>query len=160
MTGEPPTRPQSLVIRPVALTDYDQWLPLWDGYNEFYGRSGDTALDPEITRVTWQRFFDAYEPVHALIAEQHGQLLGLTHYLFHRSTTAIGPNCYLQDLFTSRAARGKGVGRALIEAVYERARSAGCPRVYWQTQQSNATARLLYDKVADNSGFIVYRKVF
>ena len=160
MTGEPPTRPQSLVVRPVALTDYDQWLPLWDGYNEFYGRSGDTALDPEITRVTWQRFFDAYEPVHALIAEQHGQLLGLTHYLFHRSTTAIGPNCYLQDLFTSRAARGKGVGRALIEAVYERARSAGCPRVYWQTQQSNATARLLYDKVADNSGFIVYRKVF
>ena len=148
------------MIRPVALTDYDQWLPLWDGYNEFYGRSGDTALDPEITRVTWQRFFDAYEPVHALIAEQHGQLLGLTHYLFHRSTTAIGPNCYLQDLFTSRAARGKGVGRALIEAVYERARSAGCPRVYWQTQQSNATARLLYDKVADNSGFIVYRKVF
>ena len=160
MTGEPPTRPQSLVVRPVALTDYDQWLPLWDGYNEFYGRSGDTALDPEITRVTWQRFFDAYEPVHALIAEQHGQLLGLTHYLFHRSTTAIGPNCYLQDLFTSRAARGKGVGRALIEAVYERARSAGCPRVYWQTQQSNATARLLYDKIADNSGFIVYRKVF
>ena len=148
------------MVRPVALTDYDQWLPLWDGYNEFYGRSGDTALDPEITRVTWQRFFDAYEPVHALIAEQHGQLLGLTHYLFHRSTTAIGPNCYLQDLFTSRAARGKGVGRALIEAVYERARSAGCPRVYWQTQQSNATARLLYDKVADNSGFIVYRKVF
>ena len=148
------------MVRPVALTDYDQWLPLWDGYNEFYGRSGDTALDPEITRVTWQRFFDAYEPVHALIAEQHGQLLGLTHYLFHRSTTAIGPNCYLQDLFTSRAARGKGVGRALIEAVYERARSAGCPRVYWQTQQSNATARLLYDKIADNSGFIVYRKVF
>ena len=160
MTGEPPTRPQSLVVRPVALTDYDQWLPLWDGYNEFYGRSGDTALDPEITRVTWQRFFDAYEPVHALIAEQHGQLLGLTHYLFHRSTTAIGPNCYLQDLFTSQAARGKGVGAALIEAVYERARSAGCPRVYWQTQQSNATARLLYDKIADNSGFIVYRKVF
>ena len=149
-----------MLIRDLQAADYAGWRPLWDGYNEFYGRSGDTALDPEITRVTWQRFFDAYEPVHALIAEQHGQLLGLTHYLFHRSTTAIGPNCYLQDLFTSRAARGKGVGRALIEAVYERARSAGCPRVYWQTQQSNATARLLYDKVADNSGFIVYRKVF
>ncbi|RVT99704.1 GNAT family N-acetyltransferase [Rhodovarius crocodyli] len=149
----------TLTIRPIAPADHDQWLPLWLGYNAFYGRSGDTALDPEITRVTWQRFFDAYEPVHALVAEQDGQLLGLTHYLFHRSTTAIAPNCYLQDLFTSEAARGKGVGRALIEGVYDRARAAGCPRVYWQTQEGNATARLLYDRVAENSGFIVYRKL-
>lgn len=147
------------IIRPIAPTDHEQWLPLWQGYNAFYGRSGPTALDPEITRTTWQRFFDAYEPVHALVAEQDGRLLGLTHYLFHRSTTAIAPNCYLQDLFTTEAARGKGVGRALIEAVYERARTAGCPRVYWQTQEGNATARLLYDRVAENSGFLVYRKL-
>jgi GNAT superfamily N-acetyltransferase len=149
-----------LAIRPVARGDYAQWLPLWDGYNAFYGRSGATALSPEITATTWARFFDAYEPVHALVAEHDGQLLGLTHYIFHRSTTALGPNCYLQDLFTSEAARGKGVGRALITGVYERAQLAGSPRVYWQTHETNRTARQLYDKVAEDSGFIVYRKLF
>ncbi len=149
-----------LSIRAVARHDYDQWLPLWEGYNAFYGRSGPTALSPEITRMTWARFFDAYEPVHALVAERDGQLLGLTHYIFHRSTTAIGPNCYLQDLFTSEAARGKGVGRALIDGVYEQAKLAGSPRVYWQTHETNRTAMQLYDKVAEHSGFVVYRKLF
>jgi GNAT superfamily N-acetyltransferase len=151
--------PDNLIVRPVVRGDYTQWLPLWDGYNAFYERSGPSALDPEITRMTWTRFFDAYEPVHALVAESEGRLLGLTHYLFHRSTTAIAPNCYLQDLFTSAAARGKGVGRALIEGVYERARMAGSPRVYWQTHKTNHTAMQLYDKVAENSGFVVYRKL-
>ncbi len=120
-----------LAIRFVTRQDYAQWLPLWDGYNAFYGRSGPTALAPEITAMTWARFFDAYEPVHALVAERGGELLGLTHYLFHRSTTMIEPNCYLQDLFTGAATRGKGVGRALINGVYERAKLAGSSRVYW-----------------------------
>ena len=146
-------------IRPVDRKDYDQWLPLWDGYNAFYGRSGATALAPEITAMTWARFFDAYEPVHALVAESDGRLIGLTHYLFHRSTTAIEPSCYLQDLFTSQAARGGGVGRALIEGVYAEARLAGVPRVYWQTHETNHTAKQLYDKVAERSGFEVYRRV-
>jgi hypothetical protein len=88
-------------VRPVRQQDFEQWHVLWDGYNDFYGRSGATALAPEITRMTWSRFFDAYEPVHALVAEAQGQLLGLTHYLYHRSTTAIAPFCYLQDLFTN-----------------------------------------------------------
>jgi GNAT superfamily N-acetyltransferase len=149
-----------LSIRFVTRGDYDRWLPLWDGYNAFYGRLGATALSPEITSMTWARFFDAYEPVFALVAESGGQLLGLTHYLFHRSTTAIDPLCYLQDLFTSEAARGKGVGRALINGVYEQARRAGSPRVYWQTHETNHTAMLLYDKVAERSGFVVYRKMF
>jgi GNAT superfamily N-acetyltransferase len=146
-------------IRLVTRQDYDQWLPLWDGYNAFYGRSGATALAPEITAMTWARFFDAYEPVHGLVAESGGQLLGLTHYLFHRSTTAIEPVCYLQDLFTREAARGKGVGRALINGVYQQARLAGSPRVYWQTHQTNRAAMQLYDKVAEHSGFVVYRKL-
>jgi GNAT superfamily N-acetyltransferase len=144
----------------VVRQDFERWLPLWDGYNAFYGRSGDTALAPEITKMTWSRFFDAYEPVHALVAESGEQFLGLVHYLFHRSTTAIEPNCYLQDLFTSAASRGKGVGRALIEGVYERASEAGSKRVYWMTHQTNQTAMKLYDKVADHSGFVVYRKLF
>ena len=148
-----------LTIRFVTRQDYAQWLPLWDGYNAFYERSGPTALDPEITRMTWARFFDAYEPVHALVADNGGQLLGLVHYLYHRSTTAIAPNCYLQDLFTNAAARGKGVGRALISGVYDRAKVAGSPRVYWQTHQTNHTAMQLYDKVAKNFGFVVYSKV-
>jgi len=148
-----------LSIRPVSRRDYDQWLPLWDGYNAFYGRSGATALSQEITAMTWARFFDAYEPVHALVAESGGELLGLAHYLFHRSTTAIEPVCYLQDLFTGEAARGKGVGRALINRIYEQARLAGSPRVYWQTHETNLTAMRLYDKIAERSGFVVYRKL-
>jgi GNAT superfamily N-acetyltransferase len=148
-----------LTIRPVARNDYDRWLPLWNGYNAFYGRSGATALAPEITAMTWARFFDGYEPVHALVAERGGELLGLTHYLYHRSTTAIEPSCYLQDLFTNEAARGKGVGRALVHGVYEQARLAGSPRVYWLTHNTNHTAMQLYDKVAEHSGFVVYRKL-
>ncbi|KWV52565.1 GNAT family acetyltransferase [Bradyrhizobium macuxiense] len=149
-----------VTIRFVTRDDYAQWLPLWDGYNAFYGRSGPTALAPEITAMTWQRFFDAYEPMHALVADRGGTLLGLTHYLFHRSTTAIQPTCYLQDLFTNEAARGKGVGRALINGVYTQAKLAGSPRVYWQTHETNLTAMQLYDKVADRPGFVIYRKVF
>jgi GNAT superfamily N-acetyltransferase len=149
-----------LSIRFVAQQDYNQWLPLWDGYNAFYGRSGPTALSAEITRTTWSRFFDAYEPVHALVAESNGRLLGLTHYLFHRSTISIAPVCYLQDLFTSEAARGKGIGMALINGVYEQAKLAGANRVYWQTHETNHTATQLYDKVAERSGFVVYRKLF
>ena len=153
MSGKP-------TIRFVTPADYAQWLPLWDGYNAFYERSGPTALAPEITAMTWARFFDSYEPVHALVAESGGELLGLTHYLFHRSTTSIAPTCYLQDLFTSAAARGKGVGRDLIEGVYAQARLAGASRVYWQTHETNRTAMQLYDKVAEHSGFVVYRKLF
>jgi len=152
--------PGDVSIRSVTRQDYERWLPLWDGYNAFYGRSGATALSPAISAMTWARFFDAYEPVHALVAERDGDLLGLTHYLFHRSTTAIEPTCYLQDLFTSEAARGKGVGRALIAGVYEQAKRAGSSRVYWQTHETNHTAMQLYDKVADRSGFVVYRKLF
>src|SRR5664279_4613065 len=96
-----------LNVRFITRDDYDQWLPLWNGYNAFYGRSGATALAPDITAITWSRFFDGYEPVHALVAEHDGALLGLTHYLFHRSTTSIAPVCYLQDLFTSEAARSR-----------------------------------------------------
>ena len=151
---------KNLIVRFATRQDYDQWLPLWDGYNAFYGRSGTTALAPEITRMTWARFFDAYEPMHALVAESDGALLGLTHYLFHRSTTSIEPTCYLQDLFTNEAARGKGVGRALINGVYDRAKLAGSSRVYWQTHETNRTAMQLYDKVAERPGFVIYRKLF
>ena len=148
-----------ITIRAVAREDYEHWQPLWDGYNAFYGRSGATALAPEITAMTWSRFFDALEPVHAIVAERDGRLLGLAHYLYHRSTTSIAPSCYLQDLFTVPEARGKGVARALIEAVAGQARTAGAPRLYWHTHETNATARLLYDKLAEQSGFIVYRKM-
>lgn len=151
--------PNDLSVRPVRREDHGKWLPLWEGYNAFYGRSGPTALAREVTHMTWERFFDSYDPLHALVAEKDGNLLGLTHYLFHRSTTSIAPTCYLSDLFTSEAARGKGVGKALILGVYERARLAGSPRVYWQTHETNQTAMLLYDRVAERSGFVVYRKM-
>jgi GNAT superfamily N-acetyltransferase len=149
----------AITVREARPDDFDQWLPLWDGYNAFYERVGPTAVSDEMTRTTWGRFFDAYEPMHALVAEAaDGRLVGLVHYLFHRHTVMVGPICYLQDLFTAAEVRGQGVGRALIEAVYARAKAVGSTRVYWQTHETNATARRLYDDVATNSGFIVYRR--
>ena len=145
-------------IRPAVREDFAQWLPLWNGYNQFYGRSGETALPEKITKATWARFFDPNEPVHCVVAEDQGRLVGLAHFLFHRSTISIAPTCYLQDLFTAEAARGQGIARRLIEAVYEQAKLAGSARVYWLTHETNSTAMLLYDKVADRSGFVVYRK--
>jgi len=87
-----------LQIRPVTQADHHQWLPLWQGYNAFYGRAGETALPEGITQATWERFLNPLEPVFALVAESEGELVGLAHYLFHRSTTRLEPVCYLQDL--------------------------------------------------------------
>lgn len=139
-------------------TDFLAWKPLWDGYNAFYGRHGDTALASEITQMTWSRFLDPGEPMHALVAEAGGAMLGLTHFLFHRSSIYINSICYLADLFTVEAARGRGVGAALIRAVYAQASNAGAARVYWQTHETNTVAMRLYNKLAERSGFIVYRQ--
>lgn len=144
--------------RPLAQDDYAVWRPLWDGYNAFYGRHGETALAEEVTQTTWRRFFDPAEPVFALVAEHEGTVVGLAHYLFHRSMTRVEPVCYLSDLFTLTSLRGQGVGRALIEAVCAAARDAGASRVYWQTHETNAAGRALYDKVARHHGFIVYSR--
>ena len=149
---------EPIQIRPVAPGDFEAWLPLWDAYNAFYGRSGDTALPRSITQLTWSRFFDAYEPMYAMVAESNGRLLGIVHFLYHRHTTMAAPTCYLQDLYTLDSERGKGIGRALIEGVYARAKADGLERVYWQTHETNTTAMKLYDKVADPSGFLIYRK--
>jgi GNAT superfamily N-acetyltransferase len=143
-----------LVIRDAALADRTQWALLWKGYQEFY----KVDLPEPTTDTTWKRFFDAAEPVHCMVAEKDGELVGLVHYIFHRNTWMAGPVCYLQDLFTSTAARGHGVGRALIEAVYAKAREAGASRVYWTTHETTAQAMILYDKVAEKSGFLQYRK--
>ena len=148
-----------MIVRPVERADFEGWLPLWNGYNAFYGRSGPTALPEDITRTTWSRFFDDAEPVHALVAERDGALIGLAHYLFHRSTSSLAETCDLQDLYTTEAARGGGVGMALIEAVYAAAAKAGSRRVYWQTHETNATAMRLYDRIAERSGFFVYRRL-
>ena len=147
---------EPLTIRPIAQADRAAWEILWAGYNAFYERFGATALAPEITQALWDRLFDPAEPVHALVAEHAGEVAGLVHFLFHRSTSRIEPVCYLQDLFTEPELRGRGVGRALIEGVYARARDSGASRVYWQTRESNAAGRMLYDKVAEHRGFIVY----
>ena len=133
-------------------------------YNAFYGREGATALPDQITQATWQRFFDSGEPVHALVAtardasSQAGseQLVGLVHYLFHRSTTRLHDVCYLQDLFVAPEHRGQRIAADLIAAVYAAAGERGSSRVYWTTQTTNTSGRALYDKLAKHAGFIVY----
>jgi GNAT superfamily N-acetyltransferase len=135
--------------------DRDAWEPLWQGYQTFY----KVSLDPAVTELTWRRFHDPYEPVHALGAALDGRLVGIAHYIFHRSTWVTSSYCYLNDLFTAPEARGQGAGRALIEAVYAAAHEAGASRVYWLTHETNAEAMALYNKVADRSGFVQYRKV-
>ena len=147
---------ESINIRPLRNDDRAAWQPLWDGYNAFYGRAGATALDPQITLATWQRLLDPDEPMFALVAAQGTCLLGLAHFLFHRSTTRVERVCYLKDLYTDSAARGQGLGAALVRSVCERARAAGARRVYWHTHESNASARRLYDRVGAHNGFIVY----
>ena len=142
-----------VLIRPLELSDRDAWDTLWTGYLTFY----KTTLPPEQFDLTWSRFHDPAEPMYALGACEGEQMLGIVHYIFHRTCWTGAPTCYLQDLFTVDAARGKGVGRALIEAVYAAAKIAGASRVYWQTHETNATAMVLYNKLAERSGFLVYR---
>jgi GNAT superfamily N-acetyltransferase len=144
-----------VVIRPLREDERGAWEPLWQGYLTFY----KATLAPGATDTAWQRLQDPAEPMHLLGAFVDGPLVGIVHYIFHRSTWTAGDYVYLQDLFTSEEARGKGVGRALIEAVYERAKAAGASRVHWLTHETNETARLLYDRIADRSGFIQYRKI-
>ncbi len=143
-------------IRPFRLEDREAWEPLWQGYLTFY----QSTLPPEVTNATWQRFNDPAEPMHGLAALIEGKIVGIAHYLYHRSTWTTGSYCYLQDLFTDEGARGRGIGRALIEAVYERAKADGATRVYWLTHETNTDAQALYDKVASRSGFIQYRRLF
>ena len=142
------------IIRPVREADFEQWLPLWRGYQEFYR----TRIAEEATRATWNRFFDAQEPVHGIVAERKGKLVGLAHYLFHRSTWLVGATCYLNDLFVDPTGRRSGVARKLIDAVYAAADQHGAAEVYWLTHESNAAARLLYDQVARYGGFIQYQR--
>jgi GNAT superfamily N-acetyltransferase len=145
-----------ILVRPIAAGDAQAWRPLWDGYNAFYGRSGSTALDERVTAQTWRRFFEPGSDMHAFVAQVDGRVVGLAHCVVHPSTSRLAPVCYLQDLFTEHAQRGRGVGRALIDGVKVFAREAGCSRVYWHTHSSNAAARVLYDQAAEHLGFIVY----
>ena len=147
----------SITTRDVCRNDRTDWQVLWDEYNGFYGRKG-TSLDPSITELTWERFFDPGEPVYCLVAIDEDRVVGLAHYLYHRSTIRKADVCYLQDLYTAESLRGRGVGRKLIDAVAAAARRSGSSRVYWQTKVDNETARALYDKVAEHTGFIVYTK--
>jgi GNAT superfamily N-acetyltransferase len=143
-------------IRPVGAGERADWEPLWAGYLAFY----KATVAPDVSDVTWARFHDPNEPMFVLGAYLDGKLTGIVHYLFHRSCWTVGNYCYLQDLFVHDSARGHGLGRKLIEAVYEGAKATGASRVHWLTQPDNAQARILYDQVAENSGFMQYRKIF
>ncbi len=130
--------------------DREAWEVLFRDYRTFY----EQTLEPAMAERAWQAF-SADTQLHALGARLEGQLVGLAHFLVHPSTT--GPDvCYLEDLFTAADVRGEGVGSALIAAVADWARVRGCASVYWQTQQDNATARRLYDRVAENQGYLIY----
>jgi GNAT superfamily N-acetyltransferase len=141
-------------IRPVTSSDYEAWLPLWKGYQTFY----NVDISEDVTATTWKRFLDPDEPMHAALAFHEGRAVGMVHWIFHRSCWTEGDYCYLQDLFVDPSLRGTGHGRALIEHVYAEARAHHSPRVYWLTHESNQTAMQLYDRIAERSGFVQYRK--
>ncbi|GJE17466.1 GNAT family N-acetyltransferase [Methylobacterium marchantiae] len=144
------------IIRPVRPDEREAWERLWSDYLDFYRAS----LGPAMRDLTWSRLHDPLVPLHALVAEADSEIVGLVHYVFHASAWTRGPYCYLQDLFTTPSARGRGVARALIEAVTTEAHLASADRVYWLTMEDNAPARALYDTLADRSGFIQYRRIF
>ncbi|MEX8493782.1 N-acetyltransferase family protein [Sphaerotilus sp.] len=143
-----------MLIRPARPDDHAQWLPLWKGYQAFYRAD----LPDHVTDRTWQRFHTADEPMHCAVAELGGQLVGIVHYIFHRSCWTTGDYCYLQDLYAAPEHRGQGIGRALIEHVYAEAARAGASRVHWLTHETNHDAMQLYDRIADRSGFVQYRQ--
>ena len=141
-------------IREIQSSDYAAWLILWQGYQDFY----QTSLNDDVTQTTFQHFLNPDEPVFCKVMEHEGKLIGFVHFIFHRSTWSVGNYCYLQDLFVDSTYRGKHIGKQLIEEVYRVANEAQCSRVYWLTHESNVGTRHLYDQVAQNAGFIQYRK--
>ena len=143
-----------ITIRPLVASDRAAWVPLWQGYLTFY----KSTLPQEIYDLTFARLTGGTEPMGGFIAEQDGKAVGIVHWVTHRTTWSAKDICYLQDLFVSPDIRGGGGGRKLIEAVRQMAEAKGCFRVYWQTHETNLQARELYDKVADLSGFLVYRQ--
>ncbi|MEM9277483.1 MAG: GNAT family N-acetyltransferase [Pseudomonadota bacterium] len=144
----------TIKIRKATEPDRDQWEVLWKGYQEFY----ETNLD-HVTDSLWERLMADHKdgPI-CLLADENGKILGFTHYLFHGSCWSEKQRIYLNDLFTAKEARGKGVGRALIEAVYKAADDADAETVYWLTQDFNEAGRALYDKVAKLTPFIKYQR--
>jgi GNAT superfamily N-acetyltransferase len=145
-----------VTIRALRPDERAEWEPLWKGYQAFY----KVVIPEETSAVTWARLHDPDEPMGALGAYLDGKLCGIVHYIFHRSCWSVGDYCYLQDLFVAEGLRNRGLGRALIVAVEERARAAGASRVHWLTHETNSDARALYDKLAERPGFIQYRKLF
>lgn len=146
----------AMVIRPLAAGDRSGWEPLWQGYLAFY----ETRLAAETTDLTFARLTGGREPMGGFAADAAGRLVGIAHWITHRSCWTAGDYCYLQDLFVDQGYRGAGIGRALIEAVCGTARALGCSRVHWLTRETNAPAMLLYDRIAERSGFVQYRKIF
>lgn len=147
---------QSVKVKAVSDGDFYIWLPLWKDYQRFYG----VDIPESVTLETWARFLEPAEPMYAALAFVGRQACGLVHSIYHRSTWATNDDCYLQDLFVADSARGGGIGRALVEHVFAEARRRGSPRVHWLTHESNHRGMQLYDRIADRSGFIQYRKPF
>lgn len=145
----------SISIRPFTAADYDDWSVLWRGYQNFYR----VDLTQATSEVTWQRLLDAGEAVNGAFAMVAQRPVGIVHFIEHRSCWTVGNYMYLQDLFVAADQRGRGIGRALIEHVYDEATQRGCSRVYWLTHESNRQAMQLYDRVAERSGFVQYRKM-
>ena len=145
----------NIEIRPISAADQTVWLPLWQGYQRFY----KAEIAEATSAVTWQRFLDPAEPMHATLAWHNGRAVGLVHYIFHRSCWTTGDYCYLQDLFVTDDLRGAGIGRQLIEHVYAQTHAPGASRVHWLTHESNSDAMQLHERISERSGFVQYRQL-
>ena len=135
-------------------SDHAAWLKLWQGYLEFY----HTELAPEVTSATWARLMDPGSALRMRLAVRDTAVLGFAIHLHHASTWVLGDDCYLEDLFVAPAARGQGLGGALIEDLMALARAKGWHRIWWMTEISNTAARKLYDRLAPCDDHIRYRR--
>ena len=142
-----------ITVRNFEASDRDIWRTLWTAFLDFY----EIGVDEEVYRATFDRLLtDDPSELRGAVGLHRGKPVGLTHYLFHRYSLKVERVVYLQDLFVDPAARGTGVGRALIEHVYGAADEAGCPTVYWLCQESNVGAQRLYDRMATRTEHFKY----
>lgn len=145
-----------ITIRAARLEDEARFRTLWSEYLDYY----NVTVAPTVTDSTWSRAISPASAIFMRVAELDGQVVGFALCVTHEGTWIEGLDCYLEDLFVDAAVRGKGVGRALLDDLVRLSKDKGWSRLYWHTDETNRTARKLYDSFVESDGHIRYRIAF